>query len=349
MNSHEVQERLLSFLMDLKIINSKNVSLKITPFNEGQSNPTFLLTIRFEKILFLVLRKKPLKPFSIMAHRVDREYRVIKAIEKSSVPVPKLICFCDDKNIIGTEFYLMEYVKGRIFHSPSYPAKNKLMYWEESIRILAKLHTINVWDVGLDDYGKTTNFYNRQVNALFKTLKSQEKAKNVPSFPNLNHLIDWYLKNFPLKDSEKYYCTVHGDYKMDNLVFYTEKPSILAVLDWELSTLGDPISDLVNLLLPFTFPMFFIEFLGIKEEFPDCLNDLVKYYCQLTKRTFPIPSWKFYLSFGYFRLAVILHGVLARFSQGDASSSLAKKYGSLAVTAFNEAEKWAFSAFPAKF
>ncbi len=297
---------------------------KSKKFNTGQSNPTYLLETAEKKY---VLRKKPPGELLPSAHAVDREYRIIKALEETKVPVPRTVFLCNDENIIGTIFYVMEFVDGRIFWDPTLPEidENKRMkVYEETVRIMAELHKIDVEKAGLLDFGKPGNYFERQVGRWIK----QYRAAETENYPEVETLIAWLEKTMP--DDDGLISIVHGDYRLYNMIFDHEEESMLALLDWELSTIGHPYADLAYQCMNWYIPQIGItpglaginlEKLGIPSE-----DDYVSNYCSKMGIN-SIPNWSFYLAFGFFRLAGIAQGVYKRSIQGNASADNAKELG----------------------
>ena len=297
---------------------------KSKKFNTGQSNPTYLLETAEKKY---VLRKKPPGDLLPSAHAVDREYRIIKALEETKVPVPRTVFLCNDESIIGTIFYVMEFVDGRIFWDPTLPEidENKRMkVYEETVRIMAELHKIDVEKSGLLDFGKPGNYFERQVGRWIK----QYRAAETESYPEVETLIAWLEKTMP--DDDGLISIVHGDYRLYNMIFDHREERMLALLDWELSTIGHPYADLAYQCMNWHIPQIGItpglaginlEKLGIPSE-----DDYVSNYCSKMGIN-SIPNWSFYLAFGFFRLAGIAQGVYKRSIQGNASADNAKELG----------------------
>ena len=297
---------------------------KSKKFNTGQSNPTYLLETAEKKY---VLRKKPPGELLPSAHAVDREYRIIKALEETKVPVPRTVFLCNDESIIGTIFYVMEFVDGRIFWDPTLPEidENKRMkVYEETVRIMAELHKIDVEKAGLLDFGKPGNYFERQVGRWIK----QYRAAETESYPEVETLIAWLEKTMP--DDDGLISIVHGDYRLYNMIFDHREERMLALLDWELSTIGHPYADLAYQCMNWYIPQIGItpglaginlQKLGIPSE-----EDYVSNYCSKMGIN-SIPNWSFYLAFGFFRLAGIAQGVYKRSIQGNASADNAKELG----------------------
>jgi len=297
---------------------------KSKKFNTGQSNPTYLLETAEKKY---VLRKKPPGKLLPSAHAVDREYLIIKALEETKVPVPKTFLLCKDESIIGTIFYVMEFVDGRIFWDPSLPEideSKRMKVYEETARIMAELHKIDVEKAGLLDFGKPGNYFERQVGRWIK----QYRAAETESYPEVEALIEWLEKTMP--DDDGLISIVHGDYRLYNMIFDHREERMLALLDWELSTIGHPYADLAYQCMNWHIPQIGItpglaginlEKLGIPSE-----DNYVSNYCSKMGIN-SIPNWSFYLAFGFFRLAGIAQGVYKRSIQGNASADNAKELG----------------------
>lgn len=301
--------------------------LKTSKFAGGQSNPTFLLEAGSSKY---VLRRKPPGNLLKSAHAVDREYRVTKALLQTSVPVAKPLLLCEDDSVIGSMFYVMEYCDGRIFWNPALPevsTPERTAMFDEMCRVLATLHGVDVNAVGLADYGKPGNYFERQVSRW----SQQYRASETETIAAMDALIDWLPKNVPADDGRV--SLVHGDYRLDNLIFHKTEPRIIAVVDWELSTLGHPFADIAYQCMQWRLPnegtmggLMGVDrkALGIPGE-----EEYVAQYCTLSGID-GIPHWNFYLVFCFFRLAAILQGVKKRALDGNASSSKALMMGELA-------------------
>ena len=297
-------------------------NLEVEQFKGGQSNPTFRLTAGGKRY---VLRRKPPGKLLPSAHAVDREYRVITALHGSDVPVAKTYCLCQDDAVIGTAFYIMDYVEGRVLWDPSLPGMStdrRAAYFDELNRVIAALHKVGYLRIGLADYGKPGNYIERQINRWTK----QYRASETERIEAMEYLIEWLPKNIPSGDET---TIVHGDYRMDNVIFHPREPRILAVLDWELSTLGHPLADFAYhcmtwRLTPGQFRgMNGLDFraLGIPTE-----EEYVAAYCRRSGRSH-IPNWDFYLAYNMFRLAGILQGIMGRVKDGTAASAHAMEQG----------------------
>jgi aminoglycoside phosphotransferase (APT) family kinase protein len=272
-----------------------------------------------------ILRRKPPGNLLPSAHAVDREYRVMSALAATDVPVARMLALCEDASVIGTAFYLMEYVEGRVLWDPRLPGMEptaRAAHHDEMNRVLAVLHSVDYASVGLADYGRVGNYIERQVSRWSK----QYESANVERIPAMDRLIEWLPSRIPPDDET---TIVHGDFRLDNAIFHPTEPRVLAVLDWELSTLGHPLSDLAyNAMVWRLSPE---EFRGLKGEDLVSLgipteDEYVAAYCRRTARD-GIPHWEFYLIFSMFRVAAILHGVLVRALQGNAASQDAIETG----------------------
>lgn len=300
----------------------------ISEFEGGQSNPTYRLAADSGQY---VLRRKPFGELLRSAHAVEREFRVMSALRDTDVPVPKMLHLCEDESVIGAVFFVMEFIDGRHYWDPSLPgldAAGRAGIYDEMNRVLAALHTVDIDAVGLSDYGHPGNYFERQVSRWTK----QYRASETEDIPAMNELIDWLPANMPPDDGRT--SLIHGDYRLDNILFARSEDKALALLDWELSTLGHPFADLayqcMQLRMPQDSPVKGLagldrHALGIPSE-----EEYVDRYCERTGLS-GIPDWTFYLVFGFFRLAAILQGVLKRAIDGNASSSEAFAYGAMAA------------------
>ncbi|MBI1394886.1 MAG: phosphotransferase [Betaproteobacteria bacterium] len=296
--------------------------LTVEQFKGGQSNPTFMLSAGGRRY---VLRRKPPGKLLPSAHAVDREYRVLRALHGTDVPVAKPHVLCDDESVIGTMFYIMDFVDGRVLWDPSLPgmsAPGRRAIFDELNRVMAALHCIDHQAVGLGDYGRPGSYLERQIGRWTKQYRASETEK----IEAMENLIEWLPRNIPPAEET---TLVHGDYRLDNVIFHPTEPRILAVLDWELSTLGHPVADFAYHCM--TWRLTGAEFrgmkgfdfaaLGIPEE-----DEYVAMYCRRTGRT-GIPDWDFYIAYNMFRLAGILQGIMGRVVAGTASSQHAIESG----------------------
>lgn len=296
--------------------------LTVEQFKGGQSNPTFLLRSADNRY---VLRRKPPGKLLPSAHAVDREYKVITALQGSGVPVARTYALCMDDAVIGTAFYIMSYVEGRVIWDgampDSTPAERRAIY-DEMNRVMAALHKVDYAKVGLADYGKPGNYIERQINRWIK----QYRASETERIEAMENLMAWLPDNIPSGDET---TIVHGDYRIDNTIFHPGEPRMLAVLDWELSTLGHPLADFAYhcmywRLMPGEFRGIAgldHRALGIPTE-----EEYVEAYCRRTGRG-GIANFDFYLAYNMFRLAAILQGIMGRVVDGTAASAHAAEQG----------------------
>ncbi len=291
----------------------------------GQSNPTFLVaTDRGE----YVLRKQPPGRLLPSAHAVDREYRVLDALKDTDVPVPRPVLFCGDREVIGTPFYLMQRLSGRVFWLPALPeleAGERRAIFRAMAETLARLHRVDWRAVGLADFGKPGNYFARQVARWSRQWQDSQTRAN----PAIDRLAAWLPAHIPPGD-ETAIC--HGDYRLDNLIFHPREPRVIGVLDWELSTLGHPLADLgYNCICFVTSPDYYkgVQGLDLAARGLPTMQEHVETYCRMAGRGDGITN--FHLAFALFRLAVILEGVLARSRQGNAASTDAERVGSLGL------------------
>ncbi|EQB77382.1 acyl-CoA dehydrogenase family member 10 [Camelus ferus] len=312
--------------------------LELLQFDHGQSNPTYYIKLANHQ---LVLRKKPPGTLLPSAHAIEREFRVMKALANAGVPVPKVLDLCEDSRVIGTPFYLMEYCPGVIYKDPSLPglepSQRRAIYTAMN-RVLCNIHSVDVKAAGLEDYGKHGDYIPRQVQTWIK----QYRASETSAIPAMERLIEWLPLHLPRQQRT---TVVHGDFRLDNLLFHPEKNEVLAVLDWELSTLGDPLADVAYSCLAHYLPSGF----PIQPGLSDCdLTDLgiptveeyFRMYC-LHMGISPTENWNFYLAFSFFRIAAILQGVYKRSLTGQASSATAEQSGKL--TEFMSNLAWDFA------
>ena len=300
--------------------------LVASKFSQGQSNPTFLIEAASGRY---VLRRKPPGKLLKSAHAVDREYRVMSALSGTEVPVPRTYLLCEDESIIGSMFFLMEYIDGRVMWDPALPDLDhdaRGAVFDEMNRVLATVHSVDVEAAGLGDYGKPGNYFERQVGRW----SGQYRASETETFPEMNQVIAWLEVHTPPDDGRV--SLVHGDFRLDNMIFHRDEPRVLALVDWELSTLGHPFADLAYQCMQWRVDGRGIipglggvdrEALGIPSE-----QDYVERYCGRMGID-GIPNWNFYLVFSFFRLAAILQGVRKRAIDGNASNEKAVQLGEL--------------------
>jgi len=302
-----------------------NPELNVKPLTGGQSNPTFLLSTATEKF---VLRKKPDGVLIKSAHAIDREYRVISALKNTSVPVPDTLGWCDDESIIGTPFYLMSYLDGRVFVDQSLPGMappERAAIYREMNRVISELHRLDIDALGLGDYGKREDYLPRQITRW----SSQLSSAKIPVPEGALRLMAWLPAHLPPPQPA---ALIHGDFRLDNLIFHPSEPRVIGVLDWELSTIGDPIADFAYHCMSWHIPHALwrgiagldLQRLGIPEE-----ADYQQQY--FIGRTAIAPAdWRFYLAFNLFRMSAILFGIAERAQQGNANAADAVETGSKA-------------------
>ncbi len=290
--------------------------LTINQFKGGQSNPTYQLVTPSRKY---VLRKKPSGKLLPSAHAVDREFRVISALYPTGFPVARPYALCSDDSVVGAMFYVMDMVEGRVLWDGSLPdlapAERRATY-EAKIGTLAQLHMTDYAAIGLSDYGKAGNYFARQIDRWTK----QYKLSETETIDEMNRLIEWLPQTIP---SGERTSIVHGDYRLDNLILHATEPRVAAVLDWELSTLGDPLGDFTYYLMSWVMPSDGRAGLGgrdLKALGIPTIEEVVALYCNLTNRD-GIPDLNWYFSYNAFRLAGILQGIAGRVRDGTAASA----------------------------
>jgi aminoglycoside phosphotransferase (APT) family kinase protein len=299
-------------------------SLSISKFPGGQSNPTYLVRVGQEH---LVLRSKPKGDLLPSAHAVDREFRVISALAHTDIPVARALALCEDPSVIGQMFYLMEYVEGRVFWDPLLPGldvEGRAAIFDEMNRVIATLHRIDPTLIGLSDYGRSGSYLRRQVARWSR----QYRASEIVRIDAMEHLIEWLPAHLPADSGTG---LVHGDFRLDNLIFHPSKPRVVAVLDWELSTLGDPLADFAYNAMAWHIDQHYsglrglggadLALLGIPDE-----ASYVARYCERTGHT-RLQQWDYYIVYNLFRLAGILQGIAARAAQGNAANTSAAEFG----------------------
>jgi aminoglycoside phosphotransferase (APT) family kinase protein len=328
--------------------------LRVRQFEGGQSNPTFLLNAESGDY---VLRKKPPGVLLPRAHMVEREYRILAALAATDVPVPKVHLLCEAPAPIGTPFFIMDYVRGRLLRDPALPGlkpADRRAIYQEILRVLASLHAVDYEAIGLADYGKPGNYFGRQI----RRWSQQYEASQTREIASMNRLMKWLPENIPDDDTS---CIVHGDYRLDNLILAADEARVSAVLDWELSTLGHPLADLANSCAHYYISITNQPSPADAERGdsdgrgnddvarPDDVDhtaggiggdgagsasgipterEYVETYCRYTGRS-GVPHWDFYLAFVIFRYAGIAQGVYKRGLLGNASSQEAMRLGEL--------------------
>jgi aminoglycoside phosphotransferase (APT) family kinase protein len=299
--------------------------IEIEKFAGGQSNPTYKL---ISPSGLYVLRRQPPGKLLKSAHAVDREFRVLRALAESPVPVARALHLCEDRGVIGSMFYVMEYCDGRIFWDAALPDLEKserAAVYEEMIRILADLHKVNYEAVGLGDYGKPGNYFERQ----YERWTSQYRASELRRIDHMETLIGWLGQHLPADDGRV--ALVHGDYRLDNMIFRHDAPRAIAVLDWELSTLGHPYADVGYLCMQLRMPEGIGNMSGLRGKDLDALGipdeaTYVARYCEHAGVD-RIDNISFYVAFSFFRLAAIVQGVAKRAVDGNASNENAAALG----------------------
>ncbi len=314
-------------------------AVEASKFAGGQSNPTYRITTPGGEF---VLRRKPPGDLLPGAHAVEREFRVMAALAPAGIPVPRVYDLCEDESVVGTPFFLMDLVEGRIFWDPTLPdvpRDERCACYDDMNRVIAALHQVDYEAVGLGDYGKPGNFFARQIHRWSRQYREDEAAGRIPA---MDRLCEWLPDNIPEGDET---TIVHGDYRCDNLVFHPTEPRVIAVLDWELSTLGHPLADFTYHLMKYYTPSGLpagmagadTAALGLPSA-----DEYVAAYCRRTGRD-GIEHLDFYLAFNLWRLAAIIHGVKGRMLRGNASSDharqLVSRLDALADAAWTQAEK----------
>ena len=302
--------------------------LEVAQFRGGQSNPTFLLAdadgARY------VLRRKPAGALLPSAHAVDREYRVLRALHGGAVPVPQPLCLCADESVIGSMFYLMSYVAGRNFWDPTLPgasAAGRAAIYAEMLRVLVSLHTLDYSAAGLADYGRPGNYFARQIARWGR----QYRASETERIDAMEKLLEWLPAHIPPGEET---TLVHGDYRLDNMIFSAREPRMLALVDWELSTLGHPLADFSYHVMLWRVGEG--EIRGLKDVDLTALGipseaDYVASYCRNTGRSAIEPEvWEFCMAYNLFRIACIRQGILKRVVAGTAASRHAREAGARA-------------------
>ena len=290
--------------------------LSVEQFKGGQSNPTYKLITPGRHY---VLRRKPPGALLKGAHAIEREAKVLAALARAGFPVARIYGLCTDDDVIGTWFYVMEMIEGRIFWDarlPEIAASDRPAYFDAMNAVIAQLHTVNYQVIGLGNYGRPGNYFERQIARWSQQYLLDTDAGRDP---NMDLIIEWLSRNIPPGDET---AIVHGDCRIDNMIFHPNEPRVLAVLDWELSTLGHPLADFAYNAMMYKMPPHIVA--GLGGEDLAALNipseaDYVAAYCRRTGRS-DIPAYSFYIAFNFFRLAAIFHGIKGRSLRGTASS-----------------------------
>ncbi|KAL2756807.1 hypothetical protein ACRALDRAFT_2087252, partial [Sodiomyces alcalophilus JCM 7366] len=305
-------------------------------FGFGQSNPTYQIT-GADGQRFVMRKKPPGKLVSKTAHKVEREYRIIHALEKTDVPVPRAYCLCEDESVIGTPFYIMEFLDGRILEDPAMPgvsASERTALWHAAVDTLAKLHRVRPADVGLETFGRPSGFYNRQIKTWRTICASQASTQDVDTkepvgdIPHFQDMIRFFED--ASKQPRDRGTLIHGDYKIDNLVFHKTEPRVIGILDWEMSTVGHPLSDLCNFITPY----FTADREGTNPHrgfLPNATpglpepSQVVQWYAEISGYD-PSRELNWGMAFNIFRSSAVCQGIAARIARRQASSEQAKRY-----------------------
>ena len=302
--------------------------LSVEIFKGGQSNPTYKLITPGASYVMRV-KPGPVAKLLPSAHAVEREFKVMKGLQGTAVPVPKMYCLCEDESVIGRAFYVMEFVEGRVLWDQALPDLTNTQrgeIYDEMNRVISELHKVKFAERGLADYGKPGNYFERQIGRWSK----QYTASITQPIPEMDQLMQWLPAHIPASArDESMVSIVHGDFRLDNLLFHPTEPRVLTVLDWELSTLGHPLADFSYHCMAWHIPPgtfrgiggLDVRSLGIPTEV-----DYIRRYCERTGLTTPealAADWNFYLAYNLFRLAAILQGIAKRVEAGTASSAQA--------------------------
>lgn len=296
--------------------------LEVSPLIGGQSNPTYKISCGNQHA---VLRKKPSGKLLPSAHAIDREYRVMQALSKTEVPVPKMLSYCEDDSIVGAPFYLMSFLDGRVFNDQSLPhlsQSDRGAIYQEMNRVIAAIHQVDYQAIGLESFGKPGNYFARQVGRWSR----QVQDSTIPIPAALTKLMEWLPHHIPTDDET---TLVHGDFRLDNMIFDHHENKVIGVLDWELSTLGHPMADFSYQCMAWRIPPTLwrgiggldLIGLGIPSE-----QEYIRWYETNFGRTIGY-DWNFYMAYNFFRIAAILHGVAQRAVDGNASASDATENG----------------------
>jgi aminoglycoside phosphotransferase (APT) family kinase protein len=286
--------------------------LTVLQFKGGQSNPTYRLDTPGRSY---VMRRKPFGKLLPSAHAVDREFRVIDALSKQKFPVAHAYALCTDDSVIGSAFYVMSMEEGRVFWDPALPSQtpdDRRKIFISKIETLAHLHNFDPEKIGLADFGRPGNYFARQVDRWTK----QYRASETQHIPEVEKLIEWLPKTLP---EQKRVSVVHGDYRLDNMIFHPTEPRVKAVLDWELSTLGDPMADFTYLLMQWTMPG--LAGADLKSLNIPTMDEAAQIYCKVAGTSVPDLNW--YFSYNLFRLAGITQGIAGRIRDGTAANARA--------------------------
>ncbi len=290
--------------------------LTVEKFSGGQSNPTYKVCTENRDY---VLRRKPPGVLFKGAHAIDREVRVLTSLEATGFPVPRVHGYCADESVIGTPFYVMDMVEGRIFWNaslPEVPRADRPAYFEAMNRTIAQLHAIDPDGIGLSDFGRGGNYFERQIARWSRQYLDDADAGR---HPDMDRLLEWLPAHIPAGEET---AIIHGDFRIDNMIFHPDEPRVVAVLDWELSTLGHPLADFTYNAMMYRVPPDIVA--GLAGIDLAALNipsedEYVAAYCRNSGRS-EIPHYQFYMVFNLFRLAAIFHGIKGRSIRGNAAS-----------------------------
>lgn len=317
---HRFDEENLTRWME-KNVEFFNRPVTVRQFKGGQSNPTFKITTPHRSY---VMRRRPSGHLLDSAHAVDREYRVMSALHQIGYPVPRTHTLCEDESILGSSFYVMDCVEGRIFWDPGFsqvPREDRPLYFRSMNDTLAQLHRLEPGAIGLGNFGRPGNFIERQISRFTRQYLADEEAGRIAA---MDRTIDWLTVHRPAESEIR---VVHGDFRVDNLIFHPTEPRIVAVLDWELSTLGDPLADFAFHAMMYRMPRDITTgILGVdlaQNNIPS-EEHYLDMYCQNTRRR-DLPHYDFYVVFGMFRLAAIMHGIKGRVLRGTSASTHAAR------------------------
>ena len=313
--------------------------LRLEQFRGGQSNPTYKIITPQRSY---VLRKKPSGVLLKGAHAIEREAAVLEALEPVGFPVAHLYGLCEDESVIGASFYVMDCVEGRVFWDATLPQVSRAeraSYFDALNQTIAQLHTVDYEAVGLGSFGRPGNYFERQIGRWTKQYLADEEAGRDP---NMDRVIEWLPRHIPAGDETS---IVHGDFRCDNVIFHPQEPRVVAVLDWELSTLGHPLADFIYHAMMYRMPPRYLAglvgsdlaALGIPSE-----AEYIEAYCRRTGRE-SIPALDFYFTFSFFRIAAIFHGIKGRVLRGTAASASAREraesFPALAELAWQQAQR----------
>ncbi|KAL4937887.1 hypothetical protein BDV06DRAFT_232251 [Aspergillus oleicola] len=314
--------------------------ITLKQFGFGQSNPTYQITDR-DGTRYVTRKKPPGKLVSKSAHRVEREYRILSALAKTDIPVPKTYCLCNDESVVGTPFYIMEFLDGRIFEDPALPgvsAQERRALWREAMVTLAKFHRIDPGRIGLANYGKSGGFYNRQLetwrnlNSAQGSVKDQDTGKSVGPVPGTEDFLAFFadLKYQPRDRTS----LIHGDFKIDNIVYHKTEPRIIGFLDWEMSTIGHPLADIANIVHPWTVNAISSNaarelYLPHEVEHIEGLPSIAQCVTWYAREAGwdPAPELRWAEAFCLFRLNIIYQGIAARYAARQATGGKARELG----------------------